>query len=351
MKILFLYSELAGYTLTCLKQFKEEFPESSLFVVRWPVNKEAPFNFDFEGITVLEKSDYPGDQLSKKVAQINPDGLVVSGWMDKDYTAIAKLYKKKIPVVLTIDNHWRGDLKQIVASKLSRFLIRNKFNRVWVPGEVQAKFARKLGFKENHIFKGFYSADVELFEGYGIRCKEEKRAAYPKRLLYVGRYVEHKGIFDIWNAFIELQDEETSEWELWSVGTGDQWENRLEHDKIKHLGFVQPNEFADIINKTSVYLLPSHYEPWGVSLHEFAAAGYPVLVSDKVGSSEAFCTDAKNGYVFESGNLVDLKNKLKILMNMNQKTYNEMSEESIRLSESITPTTWAITLNEIITNG
>lgn len=350
MNIVFLYTELAGYTITCLKQVVKDYPEVSIHVFRWPVNNEAPFEFDFSGINIYDKSGFSLDQLKTKISDLNPKCLIVSGWVDKDYTAISKNYKKKIPVVLTLDNHWRGDIKQLIASQLSRFLIRSKFSRAWVPGEIQAKFARKLGFKENEIFKGFYAADVDLFKTYGKKALDIKGKEYPKRFLYVGRYVEHKGIFDIWKAFIDLQNEEPNDWEMWSVGTGDQWNNRLEHPKIKHLGFVQPSDFQEIIDQTSVYLLPSHFEPWGVSLHEFVAAGYPVLVSNEIGSSEAFCRDGKNGFVFENGNVESIKDAMHKMMNISQERFNEMASLSRTLSLQITPGLWAKTLMEIV-NG
>lgn len=350
MNIIFLYTELAGYTVKCMRKLISDHPEVNLYVVRWPVNKEAPFDFDFEGITVLDKADFTYAQLSEKIEGIDPHCMIVSGWIDRDYTLLAKKFKKKIPVVLTIDNHWRGDLKQIIASGLSRFLIRNKFNKVWVPGEAQARFARKLGFKNKDIFKGFYAADTDLFIRYGDNAVQDKSTEYPKRLLYVGRYVEHKGIFDIWRAFVELQEEEPSDWELWSVGTGDQWDNRIEHPKIKHRGFVQPQDFQDIIDQTAIYLLPSHFEPWGVSLHEFAAAGYPVLVSNKVGSAEAFCEAGKNGFTFQSGDIESIKEGMRKMMNLSQDDYNDMSNHSRTLSLQITPQKWAKTLIKIV-NG
>lgn len=347
MNIVILYTELAGYTITCLKQVVKDYPEVKLHVFRWPMNNEAPFHFDFGEISIYDKNEIDLNALRQKVSEIGPDALIVSGWIDKDYTTIAKEYKKKIPVVLTLDNHWRGDLKQIIASRLSRFLIRDKFNRAWVPGEVQAKFARKLGFKEEHIYKGFYSADTELFSAFGEKTKSIKEREFPKRFLYVGRYTEHKGIFDVWKAFIELQNESPNDWELWSVGTGDQWDNRVEHEKIKHLGFVQPEGFQEIIDQTSIYLLPSHFEPWGVSLHEFAAAGFPVLVSDKVGSREVFCQDGNNGFVFEYGDIESIKTSMKKMMELSQEQYIAMSNKSRTLSLQITPEKWANTLMKI----
>lgn len=348
MNILFLYSELAGYSIACMKKVMELNPQVKITVIRWPINKEAPFQFDFGAIEVHEKNTFSEEQLITFVKKINPTLIVCSGWMDKTYVKICQIYKGKIPTVLTLDNHWRGDIKQHLAQLLSPFFIKTRFSHAWVPGEKQYAFARKLGFKVDKIKKGFYSADVELFTTYRNRLKIETDGQYPKRLLYVGRYVEHKGIFDLWKAFTELQAEQPNDWELWCVGTGDQWENRVQHPKIKHVGFLQPNEFDEVITNTSVYILSSHFEPWGVSLHEFVAVGYPVICSDEAGSSEQFLKNNENGFLFQSGDVTQLKKAMVNIMQLNTADFKKMQQKSVELGQTITPNTWARTLMSFV---
>jgi glycosyltransferase involved in cell wall biosynthesis len=331
-----------------MRKAKETFPHVKITVVRWPINKEAPFQFDFGDIEVVEKSDLPGAKLKEWVENYNPQAIFCSGWIDKDYTAVCKSFKSKIPVTLALDNHWVGNIKQRIAALLSPVMVKNTFNHAWVPGEKQALFAKKLGFPNNKIEKGFYSADVEMFSAFGENALQLKKNQFPKKFLYVGRYVKHKGIFDMWKAFIEVITESNdSEWELWSVGTGDQFENRQKHPQIKHVGFVQPSEFQEIINQTSVYILPSHFEPWGVSLHEFVAAGFPVLVSQEIGSSEAFCEEGKNGYTFEAGNIEQIKMSFRKMMSLNQNEFLAMQNHSIELSLKNTPDLWSKTLMKL----
>ena len=45
------------------------------------------------------------------------------------------------------------------------------------------------------------------------------------------------------------------------------------HDDIKVIDFVQPEEFENIIKQSGCLLLPSIKEPWALVLHEFSAAG------------------------------------------------------------------------------
>ena len=324
------------------------YPDVEFHVVRWPVNKEAPFQFNLNGVSVYERSDYANEMLLELAKRISPDIIITSGWIDKGYVNVCKYYKGKIKTVLALDNHWLGGVKQKIAALLSPFLVKNKFSHVWVPGKPQRQFAKKLGYKSSEISEGFYSADVDLFSSYFEKAKESKISNFPKRFIYVGRYVKHKGIFDMWNAFIELQKEQPNDWEFWCIGTGEEFDNKIEHNKIKHFGFVQPENFLEYIEKTGVYILPSHIEPWGVSLHEYAAAGFPMICSNKVGSSEKFIQEGKNGYVFPARDIEAIKAAFSKVIDSSENELLDMQKKSIELSLLITPANWSNTLMKLL---
>ena len=174
----------------------------------------------------------------------------------------------------------------------------------------------------------------------------QKKQNMPHRFLYVGRYVEHKGIFEMWKAFIELQNEQETDWELWCLGTGDQWENRIEYKKIKHIGFVQPSEMQKYLEQSSVYILPSKFEPWGVTVQEFAVSGFPILVSDAVGSKEKFLNG--NGFSFEAGNINAMKVAMKKIMDASPQKLLEMGQRSHELGMSLTPEIWSKNLLSVL---
>lgn len=339
-RILILYTEIAGYTLACINELRKY--EVEIYLIRWEVNKEAPFQFNFNDINETIRGHYSNDiELMKYCKEIKPDILLVSGWLDNGYLKVARYFYGKIPTILTMDNNWKGSLRQVFSTWISPFFIRNKFSHVWVPGIQQKIFANKLGYSDEKIMTGFYSCDRELFHTYYKNNKDLKSKNYPKVFLFVGRYVKAKGISNLWDAFIELDSEYENDWELWCVGTGEEFINKVNHPKIKHFGFVQPEDFEEIIQKTSIYILPSEFEPWGVSLHEFVSAGFPIIVSDKVGSSEIFAKEGKNGFIVRSGSKESIKEGLRKFMKMNKKELLLMSEESVSLSEKITPKIWA----------
>jgi glycosyltransferase involved in cell wall biosynthesis len=203
-----------------------------------------------------------------------------------------------------------------------------------------------LGIKESKIKLGYYCADTNYFTNCYLDFKKSKNHSYPKRLLYVGRYYDFKGITDLWTAFIDLQIEQPNDWELWCLGTGDI--KPIEHEKIKHFGFVQPNELSKFIEQCGAFVLPSRFEPWAVVVHEFAAAGMPLILSSEVGAKELFLKNEENGFEFDAGNISDLKEKLKKLFNLSNESLNLMNERSNMLSQQLTIEKWCSTALEII---
>lgn len=338
-KVAFLYSEIAGYFLACVKALAQN---ADVLIVRWPINSEAPFKFEeIPNCEIVCKTDYSLKELTDKVIDFKPEILVCSGWMDKDYLKIVRSIDSNVKRVLSLDNHWNGSLKQRLATVVSPFYLKKIFTHAWVPGTKQETFAKKLGFG-GKILKGFYCADTALFHEKYEATFEQKRQVFPKRFLYVARYVEHKGIFEMWQAFSELQSELPNEWEMWCLGTGDQWENRAKHEKIKHIGFVQPADMDQYIAATGVYILPSKFEPWGVTTQEFAICGFPLLLSTKIGSAEAFL--GANGIGFEAGSVVEIKEAMKKIMRMTDEELLKMAEESHAIGMKYTTKDWANTL-------
>jgi glycosyltransferase involved in cell wall biosynthesis len=340
MKVLFLYTEIADYFLKCCEELAKS---AEVNIIRWPVNKEAPFEFKYsEKIKVYDKNKYNFSQLEDLVGNIQPDIIICSGWIDKDYLKITKPYFKKIPTVLSCDTHWRGSLKQYLAMVLSRFFLLNTFSHGWVPGKPQTTYLQKLGFKSEKISQDFYCCDLPKFNKIWEAHHKSKEENFPKVFLYVGRYYEFKGLLDLWQAFTELQAESPNEWELWCLGAGDI--KPIEHPKIKHFGFVQPKDLEPILQKAGVFVLPSLFEPWGVVVQEYAAAGFPMLISTAVGAGERFLEPKKNGFFFMPQNVSLLKKELKKVMNLSSKELILMSQESHQLAQKISPQIWANTV-------
>lgn len=337
-RILILYTELAGYTMACLKALANA--DVSIHLMRYPVNKEAPFEFSFSSsVHVYNRHEFSCDALIQLANKIQPDVLLVSGWVDKDYVAVAKQWRNRIPTIVAMDNKWEGTLKQRLAIFAAPYLVLNAFNACWVPGNIQKEFALRLGFKPQNVKTGFYTADTAYFSAI---YNESKELPVPHRFVYSGRYYDFKGVRELWEAFAAWKKEQPNDWKLICMGTGDI--EGAKHPDIEHLGFVQPDQLRPILMEGGVFILPSKIEPWAVVVQEYAAAGYPMLLSTNVGASEAFLIENKNGFSFEANNVSAIKKTFEKVSRLSEHELSEMRKASHELGIANSPQNWTATL-------
>lgn len=349
MKVLVLYSEIAGYFIACVRRFVE-LHGATVHVVRWPINPEAPFRFsDHPKIIYHERKDLDDAGLMRLAAEIDPDALYVSGWIDKPYLKVARHYfRLGRPVIAAFDTQWRGDFRQRVATWISPFVFRRRFTHAWVPGMFQYEYARRLGFPRDRILTGMYSADTALFDAVYAPAMEGKRHRYPHRLIYVGRYLALKGVLELYHAFKEVSEAMQHDWELVLIGNGPLKDELKETKNIHFRDFVQPHELPDLAMEAGALVLPSRSDAWGVVLHEFAAAGLPLISTDAAGAITAFVKEGYNGFVHQRNDKDSLKQVLKQLFAQTDDQLRLMGTRSHELSKQISPDTWAATLFHVV---
>jgi len=151
----------------------------------------------------------------------------------------------------------------------------------------------------------------------------------------------------LWEAFISL-NKDNPKWELHCVGTGDGFDSKVEHPNIFHHGFLQPSELEPLIKDATAFVIPSLFEPWGVVLHEMAAAGLPLITSDAVGAAKTFVKDGVNGWTYSSSNKLELVNRIEQLYSLSDEELFNMGGESHRISKSISPDVWAEIAENIV---
>jgi glycosyltransferase involved in cell wall biosynthesis len=332
-RILVLYKELAGYFIACLDELCEQHNVQA-DVVAYPVNADAPFHFKHsERIQLIARDTITDGQIEQMIARNSYNLIFTGGWFDKGY--LKAIRQRNCPALLGFDNAWSGSFKQQLSTVYGRFFLKPLFEYAFVPGSAQATFARKLGFTEKHIISGAYSCDVSRFSQ--VQFNQQTK----NRLIYAGRYSPEKFVLPLFNEFHNLAETSFPTWELHCIGTGPQWSERLESPHIMHHGFMQPDALLEFMQTGNAFVLPSTFEPWGVVVHEFAAAGYPLVLSDAVGASEAFLQHGKNGYGFQANNMEALREALANIMSLSAHQLQEMGSTSRLLAQRITPQTWA----------
>lgn len=346
MRVLILYTELAGYFIACVKHLLIRNTDTKLLVVHYPVNAEAPFTFNLsESLVTIEFDKSKKSDIEARIQQFSPQLILCSGWGNRFYLKIIKSYCKDAKTVVFIDNQWHRSIKQYILRIIAPFWLTKIFKYAWVPGKPQEFYALKLGFGQKEIFTGLYVADTNLFEPVG-RKKLSEHEKFPKIMISVARYIAQKDLPTLWQAFILANQNTGNQWKLNCFGFGELFDQRMENPNINHLGFKQPDEMTKYLLESGVYILPSLFEPWGVAVHEMALSAMPMILSDKIGSVSMFL-DQDNGFIFEAGNARDLQERMEKLMGLSESELWKMAASSYQKGNQLQLDDWVNTLNKI----
>lgn len=354
-KVLFLYVELAPYFMACVQRLAQDH-QVEVHIVRYRVNQEAPFEFPaIPGVTLHDRHSFGAASLRRFAAELAPDLILASGWIDKAYLRVCRDARKRgTPTVMCGDTAWRGDLRQWAAVVAARFWLPRTFSHAWITGEAQARYAVRLGFPPGRIRRGFYAADTDRIAALGTRIRAAKAAKFPHRFLCVARYVPAKGHQYLVESFAALCDAgEAGDWELWCIGTGELFPLNHEHPRIRHIGFVQAADMEPYMEQCGVFILPSLYEPWGVVVHELAAAGFPLLLSNAVGARHRFLREGENGHGFIAGDAESLKQAIRNIVRTPDAELAAMGVRSSACAGEWGPKQWSDVLMNLagITHG
>jgi glycosyltransferase involved in cell wall biosynthesis len=345
IKIAVLWTRMSGYLNACLKELAHREGVEIMISYALP-SPEAPFDSSrFEWVqTRFPWTGRPDvKQLTAALQKFEPDVLVFTGWHQPAYRAIARQWKGKCLRVMTIDNCWLGTMKQRSAARFIAPMIRALADYVWLPGERQAVFARRFGFSEQAILRGVYACDKQPFDRvYHERIAEGR--SLPKAFIFVGRFVEQKGIDTLIRAYKAYRENVEVPWPLICCGAGP-FQNQLESvDGIKLLGFRQPDKLPSDFSNCGCLVLPSKFEPWAVVVHEAVSAGLIVLASQQVGAAVHLVQPGFNGFIFDSESPAQLAELFGRVSAFSNERLERMSRASVALAEQFSLSLWADTL-------
>jgi len=344
MKILYLYEEVMGYTIATIRALVERGAE--VHILHWDHKKLTPYQFPkLPNVYMYERSNSTVDLMKALATKIAPDITVISGWNDKGYLRVARMLRTKdMRVVTGLDSQWHGHVKQRVAALLGSIgYFSRYFSHAWVSGSCQFEYARRLGFKKNRIVYDLYSADLNIYHRAYNDYHAQKRTKYPHRFLFVGRFEPVKGLDTLLHAW-ELLGEKKLNWELHLIGKGSLKSILESTSGIVVKDFMQPDKLMQEVAHSGCFILPSRNEPWGVVVHEFAAAGMPLLISDVVGAANTFLISGMNGFKFKVNDAENLAKQMARIINIGDQTLLAMSDNSYHLSQRITPESSAANL-------
>ena len=351
MRVAVLWTHLSGYMNACLKALAE-IEGVELFVSNIQVSEDAPFDEDIfswiENRYQWENSVDAGKLISS-LEDFRPEVILCANWHNPGYRKTLKHFKGRAIRIFTSDRPWLGSPRQWLGIFTSWFYLHPICEAFFVAGERQAVFAHKLGFKQERILRGLYSCDHEKFAA--IYFERKKLLSEPRSFIFVGRFSPEKGLDVLVDAYRRYRNNTSEPWPLKCYGAGPLQTLITGVEGIEYKGFCQPDDLPKELLEASCLVLPSIFEPWALVVHEAAASGMSVIVSDTVGASVHLIQDGYNGYIVETGDRDELAQAMLRYATLNQSERSIMGENSYRMSLQFTPKRWANILVTKVRDG
>lgn len=150
----------------------------------------------------------------------------------------------------------------------------------------------------------------------------------PMTILWTGRLLRLKHAELLLGA-LEMLKKKGIKFEALIVGNGPE-EKRLKamatvyglEEKVTFMDFVTPDEVREMMRQADIYVCTSnHLEGWGSVIYEAASSGCAVVASHLCGSSPFIVKPNITGFLFKSGSVKSLANKLELLLKDKMLTY------------------------------
>lgn len=145
----------------------------------------------------------------------------------------------------------------------------------------------------------------------------------PNDIIYISTISEEKGIFDLIEAFLDLnKDLDYIKLNIYGSGKKELLSKLKkiikDHNNINFYGPLTHNELPEVLNRHKFLVFPSRTESLGLIGIEALACGTPVVGSN-LPAIQTYLKHDYNGLLFECGNPNDLKAKMHKLLQDNKK--------------------------------
>ena len=151
---------------------------------------------------------------------------------------------------------------------------------------------------------------------------EAKSDLHVKRIISIGRYAYQKGYDLLLRAWAEIE-KDYPDWQLTIYGMGNQYPLR---SQMRILG-IDPDRCLlngpvnDVIKEylnSSLFVLPSRFEGFGLVIIEAMSCGVPVVAFNCPMGPDEIISDGEDGFLVPVGDIHALADKLQILMQDNE---------------------------------
>lgn len=165
---------------------------------------------------------------------------------------------------------------------------------------------------------------------------EETSKLTSKNIVSVGRLSSEKGFLDLIDIFEEVNNK-NPDWHLHIAGDGAQKDEIIKKIHQKHLednvtvGFKKEEELRELFLESSIYVMTSFHESFGLVLIEAESFGIPLLAFDSAKGPQEIIENGKNGFLISNRDIRQMADKVNELIS-NDTLRTEMGNTARKMS-------------------
>lgn len=331
-KVLMIYIEPTPYVLGLIHEL-QTISNNKIDVLFLGKNLSQNWNINCSKFIILPKGKknqilYLAKLLSNQCYSI----IHLAGWGHPLFFFVILFAKfKGMRVIIESDTSiphqlilWKRFFKRLLYPILFSFV------DLFFPGGTrQANYLKFYGVDDKRICPVNMTVDVSGMKQYSTKLTENDRIRIRQSyeipshafiFLFVGRLVPHKGIGELIAVFNNIKNNNAI---LLIVGDGEmrpQIEDAVRlNNKIKYAGRISGSELIEIYFSSDVFVLPSHFEPWGLVINEAMALGKPVIVSNRVGCIDDLVSHGETGLIIKAQSMENLNHAIEYMLNFPEK--------------------------------
>lgn len=282
------------------------------------------------------------------VRRTNPELMVISEFtMPSLYGAMVKRrWNSRLLLLVESDplrgnanriRGWRRSLRRFVTKRADLVLTNNTAGAEYLENSLavpQSKIIQRPYVVSSGVSKLPTDESTNLRREFNC----EDRVVF----LYVGQLVERKGISQLLDAVVQLDETTRSQMCIWIVGDGDQrqeLERRVEEsgvqDTIRLIGKVPYERVASYYNQADVFVMPTLDDYRALVGFEAIGFGLPILHSIHDGAAGEVVRDGENGWRFDPRDSDGFSERLRWMVNSRDQ-HNAMGEVSREIAAQFT---------------
>lgn len=301
--------------------------------------KKKNFKMFFKGIGTSLKTGYVKYIKTASILRKLDTDVIISTRTVHNFL-VSKFVKKNIRKIAWEHNHHNNNKKYINS------LVKScKKMDYFVP------VSKELG----EFYERYLSKKVFYIPNCLDKIPNKLSKLDSKNLIAVGRLSKEKGFDDLLKLFKRVSTK-NPEWRLNVVGDGMEKNKLLElakelklGDKVTFHGYQDKNYINDLMLDSSIYLMTSHTESFGLVLIEAMSYGIPCVAYTSAQGANEIIDDGINGYLVENRDQNEMLEKINTLIEdekLRKKLGKEARSKSKEYSGEVVLEKWSKLINK-----